>query len=84
MEKLKTKIGVFWINTICTLNCKQCITLTPYHKNAENFSKERIFEDIDKFFKIYDWVDHFDVEGGETLLHPALPEIIKKALVVGL
>lgn len=79
MQKLRAVIGVFWVNTICTLKCKQCITLTPYHKKAENFSKERIFADIDNFFEIYEWVEHFDVEGGETLLHPDLPEIIKKA-----
>jgi len=78
-EKLKTSIGVFWINTVCTLKCKQCITLTPYHKNAVHFPKEQIFSDIDSFFEIYDWIEHFDVEGGETLLHPDLPEIIEKA-----
>lgn len=79
MKKLRTKMGVFWINTICTLRCQQCITLTPYHKRGEHFSKERIFADIDSFFEIYEWIDHFDVEGGETLLHPDLPEIVKKA-----
>lgn len=79
MSKLKTTMGVFWINTICTLKCKKCITLTPYHRTAGNFPKERILDDIDKFFELYDWVDHFDVEGGETLLHPDLPEIIRKA-----
>ncbi len=78
-KKLKASIGVFWINTVCTLRCKKCITLTPYHKNPINFPKENIFRDIDKFFEIYDWIDHFDIEGGESLLHPDLASIIDKA-----
>lgn len=79
MNKLRTSIGVLWVNTICTLRCKRCITLTPYQKNPMNFPKERICRDIDAFFSIYEWVDHFDMEGGETLLHGNLPEIIRKA-----
>lgn len=78
-KKLNAAIGVFWVNTICTLRCKKCITLTPYHQNPINFPKESIFRDIDKFFEIYDWIDHFDIEGGESLLHPDLFQIIDKA-----
>lgn len=76
---MRTSIGVFWINTVCTLKCKKCITLTPYHKKALNFPKERIYKDIEKFFSIYEWADHIDVEGGESLLHKDLPGIIEKA-----
>lgn len=79
-EKLKASIGVFWINTICTLKCKKCITLTPYHRKPMNFPKENIFLEIDKFFEIYECIDHFDIEGGESLLHPDLNEILEKAL----
>lgn len=78
--KLHTSIAVFWINTCCTLKCKNCITLTPYHQKPMNIPKEIIFRDIDNFFKIYEWADHFDIEGGESLLHPDLAEIIEKAL----
>ncbi|MFZ5968954.1 MAG: hypothetical protein ACOYVK_17500 [Bacillota bacterium] len=78
-EKLKASIGVFWINTVCTLRCKRCITLTPYHKNPINYPKENIFNDIDSFFEIYECIDHFDIEGGESLLHLDLPAIINKA-----
>lgn len=78
-NKLKASIGVFWINTICTLRCKRCITLTPYHKNPKNFLFEKISDDIDRFFEIYDWIDHFDIEGGESLLHSELHLIVDKA-----
>ncbi len=80
MNKLKTSIGVFWINTICTLKCKDCITFTPYHKNPTNFPKENIASDIKAFFHIYSWVDHLDIEGGESLLHKDLPYILEEAL----
>lgn len=78
-SKLNATIGVFWINTICTLKCKRCITLTPYHKNPRNFSLKNISEDIDRFFEIYEWIDHFDIEGGESFLHPELHLIVNKA-----
>lgn len=79
-SKLKTSIGVQIVNTICTLNCKRCITKTPYHKNPANYKFEDLSLEIDAFFNIYESVDHFDLEGGETLLHPDLDKIIQKAL----
>jgi organic radical activating enzyme len=80
MEKVTTTMGVFMVNTVCTLKCRRCITLTPYQKSPENYPMERISKDIDCFFEIYDEIEHFDIEGGEPLLHPDLPEIIEKAL----
>lgn len=79
MKKLTAEIGVFWINTICTLKCERCITLTPYHKKPRNFDFDKISQSIDAFFDIYAKIDHFDIEGGESLLHPELDKIIEKA-----
>lgn len=79
-SKLKTSIGVQIVNTICTLNCKRCITKTPYHVNPANYKFEDLSNEIEAFFNIYESVDHFDLEGGETLLHPDLDKIIQKAL----
>lgn len=79
-HKLTAAIGVFFITTKCTLKCKRCITFTPYQKKHEHSSKETILREIDKFFELYDYIDHFDIEGGESLLHPDLDIIVKKAL----
>jgi hypothetical protein len=80
MNSLKVDIGVIIINNICTLRCKKCITLTPYQKRPVNFNIDDIKEDIDGFFEIFDGCNHFDIEGGETLLHPDISEIIIYAL----
>ncbi len=80
MDKLTATMGVLMINTICTLKCKKCITQTPYHKNEQNYPFENLSKEIKTFFDIYHFVDHFDFEGGETLLHPQLSNLIEEAL----
>lgn len=80
MNKLIATMGVLVVNTICTLKCKNCITFTPYHINPQHYEVEHLCHEIDKFFEIYDEVEHFDLEGGETLLHPNLPTVIEKVL----
>lgn len=80
MNRLSAGIGVFVVNTICTLKCRKCITMTPYHDKAVHFPKEQICNDIDAFFEIFERVDHLDFEGGETLLHPEIAEVVRYAL----
>jgi hypothetical protein len=80
LDSLKIDIGVIIINNICTLKCKKCITLTPYQKRPINFDVENIKQDIDGFFEIFNKCNHFDIEGGETLLHPDIPEIVAHSL----
>jgi hypothetical protein len=41
---------------------------------------EDIKKDIDGFFEIFNGCNHFDIEGGETLLHPDIPEIVTHSL----
>jgi hypothetical protein len=73
-------IGVLLVNNMCTLKCKKCITLTPYQKNPVNYKLENIKKDIDGFFEIFDKCNHFDIEGGETLLHPDIAEVVRHTL----
>lgn len=75
---LKAEMGIFIITSICTLRCKKCITLTPYQKNQHHTSFKVIKKSIQEFFKVYDYIEHADLEGGETLLHPQLKEIIQE------
>jgi hypothetical protein len=81
-SKLRSeKWAIVIINTICTLKCKHCITLTPYQQKKINFKIENIKKDIDIFFQIFGYVEHFDFEGGETLLHPDISDIIRHTLL---
>jgi hypothetical protein len=73
-------IGVLLVNNMCTLKCKKCITLTPYQKNPLNYKLDNLKKDIDGFFEIFDYCNHFDIEGGETLLNPDITEVVRHAL----
>lgn len=68
--------GIIVVNTICTLQCKHCLTRTPHQNRKVNFSKENIMRDISVLFEIYDYMSHIDLEGGETLLHPDLGYLV--------
>ncbi|MDR0682277.1 MAG: radical SAM protein [Dysgonamonadaceae bacterium] len=77
---MKADFAVTYMNTVCTLKCKHCIALTPYHNTKIYFSTADIKKDIDAVFRLYEYVGHFDFEGGETLLQPELSELITHAL----
>lgn len=77
---LKAEMGLFVITSVCTLKCKKCVTFTPYKQNPHHQNKEMYFASIKGFFDIYDYIEHADLEGGETLLHPDIIEIIQEFL----
>lgn len=79
MEKAKFRFAIPLLNTICTLKCKYCLTMTPYQMNPRNFHTDDIKRDLDAFFEICGYIEHLDFEGGESLLHPNLSEIIDYA-----
>jgi hypothetical protein len=54
--------------------------MTPYHVDAVHFPKERISRDIDAFFTLFERIGHLDFEGGETLLHPEISDVVRYAL----
>jgi len=80
IEKLTADFAVAYINTVCTLKCKHCIALTPYQREKVFFETENIEKDIDAIFQMYEYVGHFDFEGGETLLSKNLPELVRYTL----
>lgn len=68
------------ITSHCNLNCKLCAALIPYGRSKhalEHISLEQIKNDTDMIFLIYNHIDDFVVSGGEPLLHPSLPEIVR-------
>lgn len=77
-------IILFDITTKCTLNCKDCLALTPHYDNNEkcNVPYETVIKDIETFLNAVDYVIDFELIGGETFLHPDLDKIIEYLLSV--
>lgn len=63
-------------STLCNLNCKHCLNFTPYIERFETRSIKALKEDIDNFFRVIDYVERYQISGGEPLLYPLLDELI--------
>jgi hypothetical protein len=64
----------------CTLKCKLCAADVTRYDVAPHFSKEFVFNIIDKCFELVDHVERFQLSGGEPLLHKDFNSILQKAL----
>ncbi|MDR1148649.1 MAG: hypothetical protein LBK66_08470 [Spirochaetaceae bacterium] len=64
----------------CTLKCKLCAADVIRYDKAPHFTKEFIFNVIDRCFEIVDRVERFQLSGGEPLLHKDFNAIVQKAL----
>jgi hypothetical protein len=76
METLKIKQVALIITHRCTLKCKLCGNYSPYYSPPPHFSLEYLSKVISNIFDIVDIVEKFNINGGEPLLHPQLPEIV--------
>lgn len=65
------------ITTACTLRCKHCNMFIPYHREAYMASLEDVKRDLELLFTRMDYVVSLDLIGGEALLNPNLPDILK-------
>lgn len=66
------------ISLKCTLKCKLCLVYAPYYENPQNYSLSDIRQSLDMYFKLVDSCGTFNVQGGEPLMHPELPEIMEE------
>ncbi|WP_373265367.1 radical SAM protein [Hungatella hathewayi] len=64
------------LSTVCNLKCKGCLAFVPLNKNPRNYSAEMFKESIDEFFKVVDYVEIFQLSGGETFLYPQHAELL--------
>lgn len=64
-------------NTKCTLRCKHCVSLIPYHKNGTNESFEEMKKSADLLFQWIDYVHIFSFGGGDAMLNPNLKKFIR-------
>jgi len=64
------------VTTNCTLKCKNCNMFIPHYMYCENFTFDKLKNNIDLFFERIDYVAYFGLIGGEPLLNPALKDVI--------
>lgn len=69
------------ITTICNRLCKSCSNFIPYirHK-AKHVRADEVKNQIECLKKLVGTVERFQVHGGEPLLNPELPEIMRAVL----
>ena len=60
----------------CTLRCKKCCNLMPYHKNPADFTYEDVLQDAKDLLKIVRKVKCLQLLGGEPLLFKNLPQLL--------
>ena len=61
----------------CNLKCKLCAVSAPYYTVPPHYSLETLTGSVERYFEIVDYVDKFTINGGEPLLHPQLPDIMR-------
>lgn len=74
---LEMKHATILITLMCNLKCKLCSAYSPYYKNSRHPSVEDVKEALKRFFQIVSHVDKFTICGGEPLIYPHLPEVLK-------
>lgn len=78
-ERVTAKIFDFFITTKCTLNCKLCATGIPNILNPGHTDLQMAYQEMEKFFQVFDYVDRIEFIGGEPLMHPYIAEIVQEA-----
>jgi hypothetical protein len=63
-------------STVCNLNCESCLNFNPYIKNHITDDFELVKNDIDSFFTAIDYIDRFQITGGEPFLYKELGNLI--------
>lgn len=60
----------------CTLKCKKCNMFMPYFKDPSDLDKEDVLKQIDQYFSMVEYLESFNLLGGEPLLYTHLADII--------
>lgn len=50
----------------------------PYYKNPTHLDRDRIVASMKKLVEAIDWIDHFNILGGEPFLNPDLKYILEE------
>ncbi|MCI8755712.1 MAG: radical SAM protein [Oscillospiraceae bacterium] len=66
------------ITSYCNLRCRHCNMLMPYYKKHRHYDLSNILLDVDVYFRWVDYVEFFNILGGEPFLHPDILEITRE------
>lgn len=68
----------FMLTSRCTLNCKNCLALTPFFKGREyDIPVETVLRDMKRFFESIDYCIRVAFLGGEPFLYEGLDRLLE-------
>lgn len=76
-EKVYVSSVSFLPTTFCNLDCKGCLEFNHANANRKNRDINDLYRSIDALFEKVDYVGLFHISGGEPLLYPSLPQVIR-------
>jgi len=72
----------FRITNRCTLKCKECAFLVPYHRNHYDFPIDNLISSLEALCRKIDGLLDLTINGGETFLYSALVVLLKKIVSI--
>jgi len=79
-QKFKTQSIALLITQRCTLNCNMCGACIPLYVKPKEDSIGLIKKELDSIFKLFEYVEIFEISGGEPLMHKDIVDIVKETL----
>ena len=77
---LNTNLSIM-VTARCTLNCRYCALGIPFLHEKEWIPAARLYGQIESLLSLYEknnvYLNHLDLLGGEPLLYPELPELVR-------
>lgn len=64
------------VTTQCNLRCKGCLCFVPFNQNRKHYDVKGFKESVDDLFKVVDFLDIFQLSGGEVFLYPDQVELL--------
>ena len=68
-SKIRIQRVAITVTLRCTLKCKLCGADVPKYKTPKHFSYNQVTTMISRFMDLIDYVNEFELSGGEALMH---------------
>lgn len=75
-RKIELPFVDFDVTTYCNLQCKRCAKCLPYFEKKQNYTADKLREDLELLVKYLDRIYVVSIIGGEPFLNPEIAEII--------
>lgn len=72
----------YLLGNYCTLRCKNCIEMIPYHKKRYFVNKEEVLKDCKHLIASCIFMPFIFLVGGEPFLYPDLEELLRELLKI--